>query len=110
MNYKLMHCYGKNSMLLACIDVNAITEMTWHEDGMYIYWRKKVQDFDETPVKTDRAGHIVCDWTKVEAVSPDTVEYLMRHRTLVILPDNAVYDSMEVLDNYITIKEIPELT
>ena len=105
MEYKMMHCYSKNSNLLALIDVNAISEITWHEDGMYIYWRKKVQDYKEIEPTTERAGCIICDWTKVEAVDVETLKYLAKHDTTIILEDTAIYTTDEVLAAYNTIQE-----
>ena len=110
MEYKMMHCYSKNSNLLALIDVNAISEITWHKDGMYIYWRNKVQDYEEIEPTTERAGCIICDWTKVEAVDIETLKYLMKHGSTIILEDTAIYTTDEVLAVYDTIKEQPELT
>ena len=110
MNYKMMHCYSKHSKLLALIDVNAISEITWHEDGMYIYWRNKVQDYDEIEPTTERAGCIICDWTKVETVNVETMQYLMKHGTTIILEDDTIYTTDEVHAAYNTIKEQPELT
>ena len=105
MNYKMMHCYSEHSKLLALIDVNAISEITWHKDGMYIYWRNKVQDYDEIEPTTERAGCIICDWTKVETVNVETMQYLMKHGTTIILEDDTIYTTDEVLDAYNTIKE-----
>ena len=110
MEYKMMHCYSKHSNLLTLIDVNAISEITWHKDGMYIYWRNKVQDYEEINPTTERAGCIICDWTKVENISAETMQYLMRHGTTIILEDTAVYTTDEVLASYNTIKEQSELT
>ena len=99
MIYKLIHCYNKHSELLALIDINAISEITWHEDGTYIYWRKYVQEYDE--VTTERAGHIVCDWTKVEELTTDTINYLKDHNTKVISKDTTIYNSsIEVSEQY----------
>ena len=90
MNYKLMHCYSKNSTLLALIDIDAISEMTWHNDGIYIYWRRNV-DMCGT-ITTERAGCIICDWTKVKEVSLDTVKYLKDRGEKIILEDTTIYD------------------
>jgi hypothetical protein len=105
MEYKMMHCYSKNSNLLSLIDVNAISEITWHEDGIYIYWRKIVQDYEEIEPTTERAGCIICDWTKVEKISLDTLMHLHKQGTHIILRDTAVYTTDEVLAAYYTIKE-----
>ena len=110
MEYKMMHCYSKNSRLLALIDVNAISESTWHKDGMYIYWRNNVQDCEEIEPTTERAGCIICDWTKVETVSVETVQYLIGHGTTIILEDTTIYTTDAVLTAYNTIKELPKLT
>ena len=110
MTYKMMHCYSKKSNLLALIAVNAISEITWHKDGMYIYWRNKVQDYEEIEPTTERAGCIICDWTKVETVDVETLKYLAKHDTTIILEDTAIYTTDKVLIAYKTIKEYPELT
>ena len=111
MDYKLMHCYSRKSKLLALIDIDAISEMTWHSDGMYIYWRRNVLEYPEADVTTERVGCIVCDWTKVEGLDQRTVNYLINHGTRVILEDTTIYDwnTIEQLE-YIEEKEEPELT
>lgn len=104
MEYKMMYCYSKNSNLLALIDVNAISEITYHKDGMYIYWRNKVQNYEEIEPTTERAGCIICDWTKVETIDIGILKYLMKHSTTIILEDTAIYTTDEVLAVYNTIK------
>ena len=105
MKYKMMHCYSKHSNLLALIDVNAISEITWHKDGMYIYWRNMVQDYEEIEPTTERAGCIICDWTKVETMDIGILKYLMKHGTIVIFEDTAIYTTDEVFAAYNTIQE-----
>lgn len=106
MNYKLMHCYSKSSTLLALIDIDAISEMTWHNDGMYIYWRRNVIEYDE--ITTERAGCIVCDWTKVKEVSLDTIKYLKDRGEKIILEDTTIYD--KDLDFEMVLYKEPKLT
>jgi len=87
---KLMYCYSEKSKLLALIDVNAISEISWHKDGMYIYWRKKVDNCGT--ITTERAGCIICDWTKVKEVLLDKVKSKNKGKK-IILEDNSTYNT-----------------
>jgi len=106
MGYKLMHCYSKNSTLLALIDIDAICDITWHNDGMYIYWGRNVDDYGTITI--ERAGCVICDWTKVKEVSLDTVKYLKGRGEKIILEDTTIYDIFSDFE-MVYYKE-PELT
>lgn len=91
---RLMHCYG-NKGLLACIDTEAISEITWHEECMHIYWRHKYEEYGN--ILTARVGSIRCNWTKVVEVESSVINYI-EQTTPVILKDNTIYSTYDVMN------------
>lgn len=74
--------------------------MTWHEDGIHIYWRKYVQKYDKI-ITVERAGCIVCDWTEVEEMPTSIINSLKRLNVEFIFKDTTIYNSSsEVLEQY----------
>lgn len=86
-------CYSKDSKLIAIIHNNAISEMTWHTNGLYIYWERIIRDYDITD--TQRAGVIICDWTRTELVSQEIYNYIKKTFNVPIITEdnNTVYDN-----------------
>lgn len=98
----ITRCYSKDSKLIAIIHNNAISEMTWHSNGLYIYWRRKVQEYNSTD--TQRAGVIICDWTKTEIISQEIYDYVKRTVYVpIITEDNTTICDISDLE-YQTIK------
>lgn len=91
---KMMYCKDRHSNLLCLIENEAISEMTWHEDGLYIYVRRQYREWDEDEVNSTRAYSIKCNWTATEYLEDNIVKYLQTHGTKVILCDNTILDSM----------------
>ena len=87
---KMMYCKDKHSKLLCLVENEAISDITWHPDGVYIYVDRKCRDYEE--VYDARAYCIKCNWTKTEYLEETIIEYLKTHDTTVILYDGTIYD------------------
>lgn len=85
---KATHCYDKHSNLLCIIENDAISEMTWHEDGLYIYTKQLYEEYDEFRSKRNR--RIKCNWTKTEDLDESTIQYLKKQNVLVIFNNEAI--------------------
>lgn len=85
----VMKCYDKHSKLLAIILCSGISGITWHEDGMYIYWQA-YNEYDET---WERQGCIICDYTITDSLSPAEFRgYLKASRVPVIKGNEVITD------------------
>lgn len=89
---KMMYCRDRHSNLLCLIENEAISEMTWHEDGIYIYITRQYREYEA--LESARAINIKCDWTTTEYLEDNVIRYLQTHGTKVILCDNTILDSM----------------
>ena len=69
MKNKITLCYDKNSREVAAIYNDAISAMTWHENGLYIYWSTWQPEMETY----FRAGCIICDWTLTIAEDDERV-------------------------------------
>lgn len=107
MKYRIMHCYNKNSKLVAIIENNAISEMTWHNDGIYIYARVKTTFYGQ--ISSDRSVAIKCDWTKMREVEAPVINYLREQGTPIYMTDDHLYEeAIECV--YFGFNKEPELT
>lgn len=88
----MMYCRDKHSNVLCLVECEAISEMTWHNDGIYIYVRRRYRMYDI--VESTRVYNIKCEWTYVEDIGDNIIEYLQKHGTKIILRDDTIYDDM----------------
>ena len=96
-----MRCYDVHSKELAIIVNNVISEITWHKNAMYIYWRA----YDEGLKEYLRAGMIACDWTKCETVTNEVWNYIKSHSLVpVITIDTLEKHTREGYVKFITIR------
>lgn len=88
----MMYCRDKHSNVLCLVECNAISEMTWHKDGIYIYVRTYYREYDI--VESNRTYNIRCEWTHVEDIEDNIIEYLQTHGTTIIFRDDTIYNDM----------------
>lgn len=86
----MMYCRDKHSNVLCLVECDAISEMTWHSDGIYIYVERRYRMHDI--VESTRAYRIKCEWTHVKDVGDNIIEYLQKQGVKSILRDDTVYD------------------
>lgn len=95
----IMKCFNTHSKLIAIIENVAISAITLHSKGIYIYWSKYYSYEPANPdfsVTKERAGHIICDYTIVENISDDVFEYFKeKHDVLIIENDLTIHDYAE---------------
>ena len=87
-----MYCRDKHSNVLCLVECSAISEMTWHKDGIYIYVRRSYREYDI--VYSDRVYNIRCEWTHVEDIGDNIIEYLQTHGTTIIFRDDTIYKNI----------------
>lgn len=87
---RMMYCKDEHTNLLCLVECNAISEMAWHKDGIYIYVEKQYRIYDE--VESGRVYHIKCNWTLVKDTTYDTMLDLQNQGIKTIIRDNTVYD------------------
>ena len=87
-----MYCRDKHSNVLCLVECGAISEMTWHKDGIYIYVRRSYREYDI--VDSDRVYNIRCEWTHVEDIEDNIIEYLQTHGTTIIFRDDTIYKNI----------------
>ena len=88
----MMYCRDKHSNVLCLVECDAISEMTWHNDGIYIYVRRQFRMYDI--LESTRVYNIKCEWTYAEDIGDNIIEYLKKHGTKTILRDDTIYDSI----------------
>ena len=93
-------CYNTHGKLIAIIENEAISAITLHSKGIYIYW-SKYYSYDksdpEFEVRRERAGHIICDYTITEILTEEQFSYLSTayKEVPVIESDYDVHDDSE---------------
>ena len=85
-----MYCKDGHSNLLCLVECNAISEMTWHKDGIYIYVTRRYRMYDE--VKAARVYHIKCDWTSVKDTENNVIVSLQKKGIKTIFRNDTIYD------------------
>lgn len=86
----MMYCKDEHSNLLCLVECNAISEMSWHKDGIYIYVTRRYRMYDE--VESARVYHIKCNWTLVKDTDYNTMADLQKKGIKTILRNDAIYD------------------
>jgi len=89
---RMIYCKDRHSNVLCLVECEAISEMTWHNDGIYIYVRRWYRMYDT--IESTRFYNIKCEWTYVEDVEDNIIEYLQKHGTKIILRDDTIYEGM----------------
>lgn len=84
-----MYCKDEHSNLLCLVECNAISEMTWHKDGIYIYVKRRYRMYDE--VESTRIYHIRCNWTLVKETDYNTMVSLQKQGIKIIIRDDTIY-------------------
>ena len=88
----MIYCKDRHSNVLCLVECEAISEMTWHNDGIYIYVRRWYRMYDT--IESTRFYNIKCEWAYVEDVEDNIIEYLQKHGTKIILRDDTIYEGM----------------
>lgn len=86
----MMYCKDEHSNLLCLIECNAISEMTWHKDGIYIYVKRRYRMYDK--VESARVYHIKCDWISVKDTENNVIVSLQKKGIKTILRNDTIYD------------------
>lgn len=93
-------CYNTHGKLIAIIENEAISAITLHSKGIYIYW-SRYYSYDpsdpELEIRRERAGHIICDYTVTEVLSEGQFSYLsIAYKNIpIIVSDYDVHDDTE---------------
>jgi hypothetical protein len=85
-----MYCKDEHGNLLCLVECDAISAITWHKDGIYIYVERRYLMYDE--VESIRVYHIKCNWTLVKYTNSSTMVNLQKQGIKIIICDNTVYD------------------
>lgn len=85
-----MYCKDEHGNLLCLVECDAISAITWHKDGIYIYVERRYLMYDE--VESIRVYHIKCNWTIVKNTNFSTMVNLQKQGIKIIICDNTVYD------------------
>ena len=88
----MIYCKDRHSNVLCLVECEAISEMTWHNDGIYIYVRRWYRTYDI--IESTRFYNIKCEWAYVEDVEDNIIEYLQKHGAKIILRDDTIYEGM----------------
>lgn len=86
--YKMMYCYDKYSNLLCIVENKAITRITLHTDGFYIYVERNT-GYD---VILETEYCIKCCWTKTYNMSVSMIKKVSLD-TLIIFNEDTVRTS-----------------
>lgn len=85
-----MYCKDEHSKLLCLVECDAISAITWHKDGIYIYVKRWYRMYDE--IESVRVYHIRCNWTFVKDTKYSTILGLQKQGIKTIIRDDTIYD------------------
>ena len=88
-------CRNAKSEIIAIIENTAISEMTAHSDGIYIYSKRYYREYDDWGILSCRAFCIKADWTHTRHFSYKSAKRVAKIQGVpLILCDSHIYDEM----------------
>lgn len=88
-------CMSTKSEIIAVIENGAISEMTAHSDGTYIYSKRYYREYDEPEIMNCRAFCIKAAWTQTKHFSYKAAKRSAELWSVpMILCDTHIYDEM----------------